>query len=210
MNASRKTKSRGRVRRERQLRKQRERVKARGDGLYVPKEMVPGAFLKRQIGVIVLAVILIAGIWAVKMLVSDKQGIADIEELIGARLEDERLSRGKEYPYGYKLIALTDKEIIPTSYDTLSRDFKIDWKRLSITRIRADQLQGAEEKIRIVAPQVHYLPRNISSQSLVTTTISRKKGMKTTLAQFDRFEFMAEIVEDKEGYLYCLFGLKRL
>lgn len=208
MNPSRNIKSRGRIRRERQLRKQRERIKSRGENRYVPREFTFGAFLRRQGGMVALAVIVIGGIWGVKMLVPDEPAATDIEELIGARLEAKRGAWAKEYPNGYKLVALTGEEIIPTSHDTFSSDFKIDWKKLSVTRIKADHLKSTEEKIRITAPQVHYLPRNTSSQSMVTATISRKAGMKAALAKFDRFEFIVEIIEDKEGYLFCLFGLK--
>ena len=208
MSASRKTKSRGRIRRERQLRKQRERIQARGEDKYVPKELSIGVFLKRQSGFIVFAVILVAVILGSHLLGPDKNATTNIEEMISPLMHDKAQAWAKEYPYGYKLFALTDREITSTSYDTFSDDFTIDWKKLSITRIQADQLKRSEEKIRIIAPQVRYLPQNIASRSMVTTTISRKKGMKITLFKFSQFEFVAEVIEDKEGYLFCLFGLK--
>lgn len=210
MNSSRKSKSRGRIRRERQLRKQHERIQARGEGRYVPKELTFGVFLRRQGSIVVLAAILFVGIWGVNRLRPEKSAATDIEELLSPLLKDGPPAWAREYPYGYKLIALTEEEMISTSYDTFSGDFKIDWKKMSITRIKADQLKTSEEKIRIIAPPVQYLPQKISSRSVVTTTISRKAGMKATLAKFDRFEFVVEIVEDKEGYLFCLFGLKNI
>jgi hypothetical protein len=208
LNQSRKTKSRGRIRRERQLRQQRERIKTCVEEKFIPKEFSLGMYLKRQRGLIVLLLVLVVGIRGIRRLGPDKKADTAIEASVGSQLAERSQVWPKEYPYGYKIIALTEKEIFHTSYDTFSDDFKIDWRDLSVTRIKADHLKKTEEKIRIVAPQVRYVPHNISSRSEVTVTISRKKGMKTSLLKFDHFELFTEIVEDHEGYLFCLFGLK--
>ena len=196
------------IRRKRQLRKQSERIHDRGDKRYVPADMTFGAFIKRQKGLFIFAAILAVGIWGVKKLTPDKKVDSIMQNSIDAIISERTQEWDQSYPYGYKIIVFTDKEIMHTSFDTIAPDFRINWKELSVTRIQADQLERTEEKIKITPPKIQYGPQSVSSLSGVTAVISRKKGMKRSLGEFEKFEIILEIVDDREGRLLCLFGIK--
>ena len=198
------------IQRKRQLRKQSERIHAREDRKYVPADMTFGVFIRKHRGLFIFVTILAVGIWGGRKLASIKKVDSVLQNSIDAIISERTQEWDESYPYGYKIIVFTDKEIMHTSFDTISPDFRVNWKELSVIRIQADQLERTEEKIKITAPKIQYGPQSISSLSGVTATISRKVGMKMKLGEFDKFEFIFEIVEDSEGQLFCLFGIKDL
>ena len=83
----------------------------------------------------------------------------------------------------------------------------IDWKNLSVIRVKTDRLKGTSEKIKIVVEGINYAPAGIAGLS-ITTTFSRKKGAVARLTRLGEFKFVAEIIDEKEGYLFFLLGLR--
>jgi len=177
--------------------------------MYVPDELTLAVCLQRLGILLVFGLFMLLGIYAVRLFGPDKEALKAIEQSVTSQLEDKSSQWDRQYPYGYKIIALTDQEIIHTAYDTFTPDFEINWRELSVTKIRADQLQSSAEKIRIVAPRIKCLSEDVSSRSTVTVTISSNKGMKASLVKFGRFDFGMEVVENTDGKIYCLFGLRQ-
>jgi len=114
-----------------------------------------------------------------------------------------------EFSQGYKIIVFTDTDIIHTSLNTLPDDLKINWKEMSVARIQANQLNNTIEKIKITINDIAYMPAQVSGLA-VTVTLLRKKGAAARLTKFGDLEFVAKIVEDNGGQLFCLLGLRDL
>lgn len=207
MKGSRKNISRGSIRRRRQLRDQRRRAACREERRYARSAFSLRRFVGRYKAEAFFIAVLIAGVLAVASLGPDKKAAKAARDSVSSFLTDRSREWNQAYPYGYKIIALTDKDIIHTSFDTLPGDLEIDWKNLSVSRIQADRLRGTDEKIKIGIDGLNYAPAGVSGVS-VTAAFSRKKGARAALARFGGLDFAAEIVEDDGEYLFLLLGLR--
>jgi hypothetical protein len=137
----------------------------------------------------------------------DKSAVKKVSDSVSALLVDQSEVWGEAYPYGYKIIALTDREIIHTSFNTFPEALVINWENLSVARIRANQQKDADEKIKIQIPDIKYAPANISGHT-VTAAFTRRKGVTASLAVWGDREFVVQVVEDDGQRTFCLFGLR--
>jgi len=209
MNQSRKKRSRGKIRRRRQLREESERIASRQKEEYT-KEAIPIRLLfKKYIAELLMAAFVIFGVVFVISLGSDKKAVQKLQESFDPLLYDRSLEWDATYSQGYKIIVFTEKNIIHTSYDTLSDDLEINWKEMSVTRIQADQLSGTIEKIKIAINGITYAPANVLGMT-ATVILSRQKGASARLAKFGNLEFVAKIVADDSSQLFFLLGLRNL
>ncbi|MCK5180863.1 MAG: hypothetical protein KAR32_15125 [Candidatus Omnitrophica bacterium] len=207
MKRSRKNKGCRKLRHYRQLRDQRQRETVRGEKKYVPAGFVLGLFLRRHKVEIFLFVFLISGVLSIILLGPDKRAINEMSASLSAVIEEKSSYWDEAYPYGYKIIALTDTDIVHTSFDTLPEDLEINWKNLFVTRIQAKQFGNTQEKIKISMDDIYYAPDGVSGLS-ITTTLVRRAGASAVLMQFNDLEFVAEIVENNEKQVFCLLGLR--
>jgi hypothetical protein len=207
MNNSRKNMSRGEIRRRRQLREQRQRIESREDEEHIQEEFSFKLFLKKYTVEVSLVVFLITGVSTVILLGPDKKAVNERQDAVRVLLRDRTYEWDEAYPYGYKIMAFTGKEIIHTSFDTLPKDFRIDWRNASVARIQASSLTNTDEKIKITMRGIRYPPAGVSGLK-VTTTFSSRKGVVAKLARIGELELVAEIVEDNGEVLFCLIGLK--
>ena len=199
--------SRSQTRRRRQLREQGQRSKSRDDEEYVYGEFALWPYLKNHKIEALFICVLIFYAAAVYVLRPDQKVIQEKKDAVSSLLLDQSYEWGRAYPHGYKIIAFTDENIIHTNYDTLPEELTFDWKRFSATRIQANRIKSTEEKIRIKMPGINYLPAGVSNLS-ITATLLRQKGAIGHLAKFGKMALIAEILEEREGYVFCLFGLK--
>lgn len=207
MGKSRKNNSRGRIKRRRHLRNQRDRQAGREKKKYARETFILSSFLKNRKWEIFFLLVMLIVIMLIVALGPDKRAIKKMSDSVSSLIADQSASWKEAYPYGYKIIALTEREIIHTSFDTLPEALEIHWKNLSVARIQADQLKNTDEKIKIEMPDINYAPANISRRT-VTASFTRKKGMVTSLARWGKMEFAVEIIEDDGERLFCLFGLR--
>ena len=196
------------MRHHQQLRNQRQRDMAREEGKYAPARFVPGLFLKRHKVEIFLFVFLAAGVLSIILLGPDKGEINEMRASVSSVVEEKSQYWDEAYPYGYKVIALTDADIVHTSFDTLPEDLKINWKDLSVIRIQAKQFGSTDEKIKISMTGIYYAPAGVSDLA-ITTTLIRREGTSVILTRFNDLEFVAEIVEDNGEQVFCLLGLRQ-
>jgi len=175
--------------------------------MYVPEAFSFWRILKKHIIEMSFGVILLFGIGAVVLLGPDKKAVREMSASMSSIIEDQSPYWREAYPYGYKIIAFTDKNIIHTFFDTLPEDLEINWKDLSVARIQASQIKNTDEKIKITMANINYAPADVSGLTIVTS-FSRKKGIRTSLTRLGGLEFVAEIIEDNGQELFCLFGLR--
>ena len=207
MKRSQKNKSRNKVRRRRHLKDERERAVARERNKYAPEPFVFSRFLKRRKIEISFIVFLAAGVLGIILLGPDKDAINEMRASVSSAIEEKAPDWDEAYPYGYKVIALTEADIVYTDFDTLPDDLKIDWKNISVVWIQTRQFGSVDEKLKVVIKDMDYGPAGVSGLS-VTSTFIRKKGAKTILTRLGDLEFVAEIIEDTGTQLFCLFGLR--
>lgn len=208
MKKPRENKSRRKIRRHRQLQGQRQRKASRDERGYVPAGFTFGVFLKNHKVEIFFLVLLVAGVIGIVLLGPDKGVIDEMRASVSSVIEEKAQYWDEDYPDGYKVIALTDKDIVHTSFDTLPEDLEINWKKLSVTRIQAKQFGSVEEKIKIRMTGIHYPPAGVSGLEIMTTLI-RKEGAAAVLTRFNDLEFVAKIVGDNGEQVYCLLGLRQ-
>lgn len=199
--------NRGKIRRRRQLREQRQRIESRGKRKYVPGRFMLGQFFKRHKVEFFFLAIIVAGVFGVFLLGPDKRAMNEMSSSMSSIIEGKSQLWQKAYPHGYKIIALTDKNIIHTSFDTLPEELEIDWDNLSISRIQADQFKKTNEKIKIKMSGINYAPAGVSGLT-ISTTFTRRKGATVSLIRFNKLEFVVEIIEDDGSQIFCLLGLR--
>jgi len=199
--------SRGKLKRHRQLREESQRIVSREAKRYVPEAFNLWKFLWQRGVEFSLIAVLIIGVVAVRALGPDLGAIGEQRDSFGPLLLDQSLKWDKEFLYGYKVMVFTDKDIIQTSYDTLPGDLKINWKKMNVTRIQANQLNRTVEKIKIEISDIDYASAGIHNLT-VRSTLLRQKGATIRLARFGELEFVVKIVDDDGNQLFCLFGLK--
>jgi len=210
MNQSRKKRSRGEIRRRRQLREKSGRIASRQEEKYTEEEEVPPHLLLKKYKVeLLLVAFALIGVIFVMSLGPDKEAAQKLRESFDPSLYRRSLQWNEVYSQGYKVVVFTDKNIIHTTFDTLPDDLKINWKKMSVVRIQANQLSGTTEKIKITINDITYAPANISGMS-ATVTLTRQKGASAKIAEFDKLNFVVKIVEDEDDQLFCLFGLRSL
>jgi len=165
MNRSRKKRSRRDIRRRRQVREKSQRIAAHEEKKYT-KEKVPLRFLfKKHVVELSLIAIMIFGVLFVISLGPDKNAVKELQDSFDPFLYDRSLEWDEEFLQGYKIIVFTDKDIIQTSFDTLPNELKIDWKKMSVVRIQANQLSGTTEKVKITLNDIAYAPVNVSGMT---------------------------------------------
>ncbi len=209
MSRPQKKRNRREIRRRRQSREKNQRLVSRDEKKYTEGDISILLFLKRYIFELFLIICLIIGIVFVKSLGPDKEAAQKLQESFDPALYGESLEWDKVFTGGYKILVLTEKDIIQTSFDTLPDDLKINWKKMSVTRIQANQLGNTIEKIKIIIKDINYAPADVSGLTAIAT-LSRQKGVFARLAVFSNFEFIAKIVRDDAGQLFCLLGLREL
>jgi len=209
MSRSRKKRSRREIRRRRQLREESGRIASRQEAKYTEEEIPLRSLFGKYKVELSLVVFALIGVIFVMSLGPDKKAAQKLRESFDSSLYVESLRWDMTFSQGYKVFVFTEKNIIPTSFDTLPDDLKIDWKKMSVTRIQTDQLSGTIEKIKITMNGITYAPADVSGMS-TTVILSRQKGASARLARFGKLEFVAKIVEDDGSQLFFLLGLKRL
>lgn len=199
--------SRSQNKRRRQLRERDLRIESREEESSQSQQFAAEPFILKHIIEILFVVLAIFGFLIFRSLAPNEGDTEKTRETVDTLLLNRSYDWELKYPYGYKIIALTDKEIIHTSYDTLPLELKINWNKIIISRIKANQLADKEEMIKIEIADIHYAPENVSGMS-IATSLSRHKGAKTRLAQFGKLDFMIEIIEDTQDHLFCMLGLR--
>ena len=209
MNRSRKKRNRREIRRQRQLREKNQRIAVHGEEKYTEEEIPLRLRLKKHAVEFSLIAFVIIGVLFVISLGPDKKSVQELRESFAPFLNKRSLEWDEEFLQGYKIIVFTDKNIIQTSFDTLPDDLKINWKKMSVVRIQANQLSGTTEKIKIAINDITYTPEDVSGMT-VTVILSRQKGASARLARLGKFELVAKIGEDDGRQLFFLLGLRSL
>ncbi len=195
--------SRTKIRHHKRLQEQRLREQRREQKKYVPE----GFSFKQYKMELLLVILMACAVCGILFLGPDKKAMNLVRDSYSFLIEGKEEDWEAAYPYGYKIIALTDKGIVHTSYDTLPGDLKIDWKKVSVVRIQMKEFGSLEEKINIEIPEISYLQAGVSGMTIKVAFI-RKEGAGADLAKLGAFKFTAEIIKDTEGLVFCLFGLK--
>jgi len=208
MSPSRKNLSRGKLRRKRQLRDLWERSESKdGEGPDVPPELIPETWVERFKVELIFLVVLIAGIVTVISFGPNLIAEQALRKTVSDLLIMDSWMWEEAYPAGYKIIALKDEKIVLTNYDSLPKGLKINWKKIAISRIQADQLRSTFEKIDIKISNVNYASKGISGRS-AHVTLTRRVGSTATLMRLGDVDFIVKIVEDDGSHIFCLFGLR--
>ncbi len=207
MKRSQKKANRRRVRQRIRQQDQNQRALDRDRNKYVPEKFVLKHYL-RQHG-IELAVLLMAAIsvTVIVLMGSDKKAMNEMSATVSSGIEEQSQRWAEAYSYGYKVIMLTETDIIHTSFDTLPKDFRVDWDDLAVSRVKSTEFGAMNEKVKISLPGIDYAPGGVFDLT-VTASFVRKEGAKVRLANLGKFEFVIEVVKDSDGKLYCLFGLQ--
>lgn len=203
---SRKHSSRGKLKRRRQLRQVYER---NTDEEKKKKDLREPAFIrffKKRVIELLFVAVLVIGIFFVKSLGPDKKAMNTLRESVSSLLLEYAWEWDELYPNGYKVISLSDQNIIHTTYDTLPKALKIDWNKVSIERIQDKQLTSIFEKIRIKMSNINYAPGEVKGLS-VSTAMVRQKGATSTIARLGDLNLIVKIVEDTGDQVFCLFAL---
>ena len=195
------------MRKRARLRDQREREFRREKNKYVVESFSLRRFFERHTMDLALLVIMAAGITWIILLGPDKKAIKEMSASISSGIGDRSQQWAEAYPYGYKIIALTDKDIIHTLYDTLPKDLKIDWNNLSVARVQSAEFGRMNEKIEMALYSINYAPEGVSNLDVKVSFI-RKKGAMVRVANLGQLELVVEVIENNEGQLFCLFGLR--
>lgn len=209
MNRSRKKRSRGEARRHKRLREENERIASRQDEEYAEDEIPLRLLLKKYKVELLLVGLVIIGVAIIMSLGPDKKTAKKLRDSFNPFLYSQSWEWDEAFSQGYKIIVLTDKNIIQTSFDTLPDDLKINWKKMSVARVQSSRLNSMTEKIKITLTGITYAPADMLGVT-ATVILSRQKGASARLAQFGKIEFVAKIVEDDGEQLFCLFGLRDL
>lgn len=209
MGRSREKRSRGKIRRRRQLREESERIASRQQGGCAENEASSQLqFRKYKIELFLAAFVIICSVFIMSF-GPDKKAAKKMRNSFDPFLYSQLFEWDSAFAQGYKVIVFTDEGIIQTSFDTLPKDLKINWKKMSVTRIQANQQSGIIEKIKITLDGITYAPAGISGLT-TSVTLSRQKGASARLAKLGKLEFVAKIVEDEDHQLFCLLGLRSL
>jgi len=209
MNRSRKKRNRKEIRRRKQLREESGRVASRLDEEHVEDEIAQRSLLQKYKIELSLFVFVIIGIVFIMSLGPDQRAAKKLRNSFNPFLYSRSWEWDEVFPRGYKIIVLTNKDIIQTSFDTLPDDLKINWKEMAVARIQSSQLSDMIEKIKITLFNIAYVPADISRVT-TTATLLRQKEASARLAQFGKIEFVVKIVEIEDNQIFCLFGLRKL
>jgi len=203
-----KNKNRHQMRRRKQLRAQKGRELERqpvrqGEAAFSWKKLLAAHILE-----LFFMGLLAAGIMGIMMLAPDRRSIKKMSDSVSVVVENQAPVWQKSYPFGYKVIAFTEKGIVHTSFDTFPEGFVFDWSSLVVAHIQANRLTNTDEKIQVVMENIDYMDVGVSGMT-IDATFTRKKGMTNVLGHFGELELVAQIVEDTGGQIFCLFGLRR-
>lgn len=166
------------------------------------------SFLRENRVPLFFIVLALAGITALWMTLPLKETVPDDITATLKTLAEEQLPRwAQKYSKGYKLIVITDQEIILTDYDRLPENLRADWKHLVIKRLKADPFKNIPERIQIELSGLSYAPADIFDVT-ASAAFTRQKGMTGSFLKFDGSELAAEIIEDQGNRIFCLFGLR--
>ncbi|MBN1870456.1 MAG: hypothetical protein JW847_07785 [Candidatus Omnitrophica bacterium] len=207
MSKYRKNKDRNKAKHHRQLWKQRQRKLAREERIYSPADADFGVILKTHKREVFLFVLMAVGVMGIILSGPDKDSMNKMSASVSSEIEQKSLYWEEAYPFGFKVIAFMGTDIVQTDFDTLPEDLKINWKNLSVVRIQTRQDDRTVEKIKISISGIQYEPANVSDVT-ITTTLVRNRGASALMTRFNDLEFVAEIIEDKDDQVYCLFGLR--
>lgn len=111
----------------------------------------------------------------------------------------------KKYSQGYKIIIFADGKVRRTRVDSLNKQLKINWQKVKIEKIEANQFKGTDEKIKVEIPQIYFEPYSIEDLMLRGTFI-RRKGAKIVLISDKIFKVEIILIEDWGEELVFLFG----
>jgi len=209
MNRSRNKRSRREIRRRRQLREKSQRIVSQEKEIYIQEETSILLLLKKYKVELLLIVFVVISVIFIISLGPDKKAAKKLQKSFDPFLHSRSLEWDEIFIKGYKIFVLTDRDIIQTSFDTLPDDLKINWKKMSVVRIQANQLNSMTEKIKITINDITYVSAGVSGLT-AKAIFSRKKGASARLARFGKLDFIVKIVEEDNGKLFCLFGLKYL
>lgn len=144
------------------------------------------------------------------VLLTSRKSVPEAVQTVLETLAQEQAPQwAQKYPQGYKLIVITNDEIIHTDYDHLPDKLQVDWKELIVKKLKADQLKNMPERIRIQLSGLSYAPTGISGIT-ITSTFTRQKGMIGSFLKFNGLELVAEIIEDQGNMIFCLLGLRQI
>ena len=143
------------------------------------------------VGMIVLGILIFVPRWDSWMSKQEKKSeVSTIPE----EMKQQLLSR---YPNGFKLLEIKNSGITSLD-DTLSSDFRIDWDGAQLIKIDSG-------KIRIKLPNAYHDSTESFLKSLVVD-FQRHHHEFIHLNQLTDFELLAEIIEDDENKVVCLFS----
>ena len=209
MSQSQKKRNRREMRRRKRLSEKNERISSRQKREYIEEKVTLYALLKKHIVELLLIAVALIAVAFVIALGPDKKASQKLRESFDSFLYSRSVKWDAEFSQGYKIIVFTDTDIIHTSFNTLPDDLKINWKKMSVAWIQANQLNNTIEKIKITINDIAYTPANISGLA-VSVTLLRQKGSVARLTRFGELEFVVKIVEDDGSQLFCLLGLKNM
>ena len=143
------------------------------------------------VGMIIIGIILFVPRWDSWM---SKQEKGSAVSTIPEELKQQLLSR---YPNGFKLLEVRNWGIKSLD-DTLSSDFRIDWNGAQLIKLDSG-------KIKIKLPNAYH----DSTQSILKNLVvdfQRHHHEFMHINQLTDFELLAEIIEDDENKVVCLFS----
>lgn len=198
---------RKRSKRKRQLLDQRMRAQRRQQYQFTAAKFSVGHYLKDHLLELTIVVFAAACVIGIYFLGPDREAMRAMSEAIGSQMAERPQQWGKEYPLGFKVIALTETEIIPTGFDTLPKDFHVNWSGLSVARVQSVEYATSIEKIKMTIPGIRYPPQGVNGLD-VSISFVWEKGARAHVADLGDRELVIEVVEGDTGQLFCLFGLR--
>ena len=205
MKKSRKRTSRGKIRRHRQLEKQKKRIADRDEAQYDGEDLSGENFFSKYLIEILFVIVFLIAIATFVMFGSHNSHLG--EDPYISKLSSQAWQWRDRYPQGYKVIVLEGEDIRSTSYDELPDSLIVDWEKLSIQLTRESQVNGFIEKVEVTIPGIDHVPSGISGTQ-VRATILRQKGSRGGLITLGNLRLVVEIVEDTGNQIFLLFGLQ--
>lgn len=174
----------------------------------IPKEQFSFLRFVMSFRAEILAIVfVIIGVRIISFIGVKKDLQVDVDLSLSEVSSEQRALWQKQYPSGYKIIAIADKKIIPTEQDTLPEDLIIDWHNVLVSLVPADPLRQVDEKVKITIPIISYAPVNIYNLS-VSAIFSRGQRERVGLAKFGWHSLMVEVIGEDGDKLYCLIGFQ--
>ncbi len=156
---------------------------------------------------IITIICVIVGVRVIASLGGSKKRTEEVNAFITEITSQQKQLWNRQYPSGYKIIALADHQIIETDVDTLPEDLRIDWQHVLVSLVPANPLNQTDEKIKIDIPTLSYAPVEVFNAH-VQAVLSRNKKEKAGLMKLGWHNLTVEIIGDDGAQILCLIGFQ--